>query len=162
MACVDGFVATIRLHLIVESRGLLCFDTMEPCLVRFNRVLRHQRHLFYLPNHRRRLFSSSLPRYEPRIFQNATSLSTIPICPECTCECAETPAMPEGLEIDHTSKLEGTMATYDVHLILHTSVTDWPSRVEDDERFPEVKLIKNMLGKNGEYFNVSDMRSFPS
>lgn len=63
--------------------------------------------------------------------------------------------MPEGLEIDRKSKLDSTAPAYDMHLIVHTGVSDWPSRIEDDGRFPEIKIIKEMLGKNGKYFNVS-------
>lgn len=48
------------------------------------------------------------------------------------------------------------MATYDAHVIVRSGRSDWPSKIEDDEGLPEVKLLRQMLGRGGKYANVCD------
>lgn len=62
--------------------------------------------------------------------------------------------MPEGFEIDHKSKLDMTMAPYDAHLIIRTGRSDWPSKIEDSEFFPEIGILKRLLTRGGKYANV--------
>ncbi|KAK2784380.1 Altered inheritance of mitochondria protein 32 [Onygenales sp. PD_12] len=53
-------------------------------------------------------------------------------CPEPSCSCAPTPAMPDGLEIDHAQNLNGTMAAYSQQVLISTGRGDWRSRIEED------------------------------
>lgn len=62
--------------------------------------------------------------------------------------------MPAGLDIDHSSPLDGTMAPYDSHLIIRTGRNDWPSRIEEDEGLPLVQGLKRLLTRGGKYVNV--------
>lgn len=88
------------------------------------------------------------------IYQNTPSIATIPSCPNPTCACLDTPAMPEGFEIDHKSKLDMTMAPYDAHLVIRTGTSDWPSKIEDSEKFPEIGVLKRLLTRGGKFAHV--------
>jgi hypothetical protein len=51
--------------------------------------------------------------------------------------------MPEGLEIDQKRQIYGLVAPDLLdHLLLHTGTADWPSKIEDDERYPFLKTFK--------------------
>lgn len=84
-------------------------------------------------------------------------------CPEPSCSCPpSTPAMPEGLDIDHAQPLNGTMAAYTQQLLICTGQRDWTSRIEDDgqnESWGELtRGLKRLMGRGGQY---ADVRSFP-
>jgi hypothetical protein len=53
--------------------------------------------------------------------------------------------MPTGLDIDYKRRLNGTIAPYSDHLLIHTGSHDWPSRIEDDARHPLARKIKASL-----------------
>lgn len=77
-------------------------------------------------------------------------------CPSPTCHCRP---MPEGLDIDRESPLNGTMAAYAEQVLISTGMHDWKSRIEEDEDAGLVKELKALLGRGGKY---SDVRSsFP-
>jgi (2Fe-2S) ferredoxin len=56
--------------------------------------------------------------------------------------------MPQDLDIDYKRVLDGSIVPYSEHLLLHTSTNDWPSRIEDDERYPLAKILKTSLRKS--------------
>ena len=85
-------------------------------------------------------------------------LPTIPVCPPSTCTCAPTPPLPEGLSIDHSKKLNGTMAAYAEQVLICTGKDDWPSRIEEENAGDNLAAdIKELLGRGGVY---SDVRFF--
>ncbi|KAJ5902457.1 Aminoacyl-tRNA synthetase class 1a anticodon-binding [Penicillium taxi] len=77
-------------------------------------------------------------------------------CPDPTCDCP-TPAMPEGLPIDHEQALNGTMAAYAQQLLICTGQKDWTSRIEDDGEGQGwgnlVRGLKSLLGRGGAYLD---------
>ncbi|CAD6439397.1 040c3b90-2891-45e8-84f2-d47d682969fe [Sclerotinia trifoliorum] len=80
------------------------------------------------------------------------SFPTIPECPSPTCSCAENPKMPEGLEIDHSKPLNGTMAAYAEQVLICTGKSDWPSRIEEDNSGDNLAAdIKELMGRGGMY-----------
>ncbi|KAM0813561.1 putative Sucraseferredoxin-like protein [Seiridium cardinale] len=95
-------------------------------------------------------------------------LNTIANCPEPTCDCAETPAMPEGLDIDHKGKLNGLISNYAEQVLICTGKDDWPSRIEEDNSGDNLAAdLKELIGRGGVYsdpfHNVSVLNSsFPS
>lgn len=77
-------------------------------------------------------------------------------CPEPTCDCAETPAMPEGLPIDHEGKLNGLISSYAEQVLICTDKDDWPSRIEDDNSGDNLAAdLKELMGRGGVYSDVS-------
>lgn len=83
-------------------------------------------------------------------------LNTVPTCPSPTCDCAKTPAMPEGLPIDTTSPLNGVMASYAEQLLICTGKDDWPSRIEEENSGDNLAAdLKELLGRGGLYSDVS-------
>ncbi|PQE12115.1 hypothetical protein CJF31_00000275 [Rutstroemia sp. NJR-2017a BVV2] len=78
-------------------------------------------------------------------------------CPSPTCACADSPEMPEGLEIDHSKPLNGTMAAYAEQVLICTGKPDWPSRIEEENSGDNLAAdIKELMGRG--VTNVS----FPS
>jgi hypothetical protein len=53
--------------------------------------------------------------------------------------------MPPNLDIDYKRQLKGSVAPYSDHLLIHTSTSDWTSRIEDDARFPLAGELKVAL-----------------
>lgn len=80
-------------------------------------------------------------------------------CPEPSCNCPPTPALPEDLPIDHEQALNGTMAAYAQQLLVCTGQPDWTSRIEDDGENTGwgnlVRGLKSLLGRGGPYLDVS-------
>lgn len=80
-------------------------------------------------------------------------------CPEPSCNCPPTPALPEGLPIDHEQALNGTMAAYAQQLLICTGQPDWTSRIEEDGENKGwgnlVRGLKSLLGRGGPYLDVS-------
>ncbi|KAH8663939.1 FMI1 protein [Xylariales sp. PMI_506] len=95
-------------------------------------------------------------------------LNTVATCPLPTCDCAETPAMPEGLELDQKGKLNGLISSYAEQVLVCTGKDDWPSRIEEDNSGDNLAAdLKELLGRGGVYsdpfHNVSVLNSsFPS
>lgn len=79
-------------------------------------------------------------------------IHTLEQCPSPTCPCRETP---QGLEIDHEKPLAGTMPSYAEHVVVSTGKSNWPSKIEDDETTPVVRELKQRLGRDGKFSNVS-------
>ncbi|KAK0383483.1 hypothetical protein NLU13_9394 [Sarocladium strictum] len=96
------------------------------------------------------------------------TLQTIPTCPSPTCGCAETPPMPEGLDIDHAGKLNGVITGYAEHVLVCTGQDDWPSKIEEDQSGDNLAAdLKELFGRGGRYcdpfHNISVLNSsFPS
>lgn len=81
---------------------------------------------------------------------------TVQACPAPTCGCAEMPEMPEGLPIDHKSKLNGVMAGYAEHVLVCTGKDDWTSRIEEDSDGDNLAAdLKELFGRGGTYSDVS-------
>ncbi|CZT49301.1 related to sucrose cleavage protein [Rhynchosporium secalis] len=78
------------------------------------------------------------------------------------------PSMPEGLPIDHSKPLNGTMAPYADQVLICTGKDDWLSRIEDENSGDNLAAdIKELMGRGGvysdPYHNVSVINSsFPS
>ncbi|KAL6879001.1 Sucrase/ferredoxin-like domain-containing protein [Trichoderma novae-zelandiae] len=93
---------------------------------------------------------------------------TVSTCPSPTCACAETPAMPDGLEIDRANPLNGVMAGYAEHVVVCTGKDDWPSRIEEENNGDNLAAdLKELFGRGGKYtdpfHHVSVINSsFPS
>lgn len=86
----------------------------------------------------------------------APAFPTVPACPTPTCECAATPAMPDGLEIDHKGKLNGLISNYSEQVLVCTGKDDWPSRIEDDSSGDNLAAdLKELFGRGGVYSDVS-------
>ena len=112
-----------------------------------------------------RSFSVSVPLCLPKGPQAALELPsnseppsppTIPTItnayPSPSCSCAP---MPDGLEIDHSQPLSGTVPSYDRHVIFCTGKEDWTSRVEDENEGANItKILKELMGPKGRLHNV--------
>ncbi|RYP57317.1 hypothetical protein DL769_009562 [Monosporascus sp. CRB-8-3] len=85
-----------------------------------------------------------------------------------TCECAETPEIPEGLELDKEGNLNGLISNYAEQVLVCTGKDDWSSRIEDDDSGDNLAAdLKELIGRGGVYsdpfHNVSVLNSsFPS
>lgn len=83
---------------------------------------------------------------------------TVQACPSPTCSCAETPALPEGLEIDHARPLSGTMAAYTEQVLICTGKDDWMSRIEEENSGDNLAAdIKELMGRGGMYSDVNPL-----
>ncbi|KAK0727351.1 Sucrase/ferredoxin-like-domain-containing protein [Lasiosphaeria miniovina] len=112
----------------------------------------------------------------PAAFRRSRSLATeappaFPItasCPEPTCSCTATPAMPEGLEIDHKTPLNGLISNYAQHVLVCTGQNDWPSRIEEANSGDNLAAdLRELVGRGGTFsdpfHNISVLNSsFPS
>ncbi|UKZ46264.1 hypothetical protein TrVGV298_000465 [Trichoderma virens] len=77
---------------------------------------------------------------------------TVSSCPSPTCTCADTPAMPDGLEIDHQNTLNGVMAGYAEHVVVCTGKDDWLSKIEDENSGDNLAAdLKELFGRGGKY-----------
>lgn len=67
--------------------------------------------------------------------------------------------MPDGLEIDHTSPLNGAIARYSEHVIVCTGQDDWASKIENenggDNLVAELRDIIVPKGVRGDSKDVS-------
>ncbi|KAH7318342.1 Sucrase/ferredoxin-like-domain-containing protein [Stachybotrys elegans] len=95
-------------------------------------------------------------------------LPAVPTCPSPTCPCAATPVMPEGLEIDHKTALNGAITGYAEHVLVCTGHSDWPSKIEEENSGDNLAAdLKELFGRGGDlsdpFHNVSVLNSsFPS
>ncbi|PSS00814.1 FMI1 protein [Coniella lustricola] len=111
--------------------------------------------------------TTQLRLYSARAHDSQRPFTTVPTCPSPTCECAPTPAMPDGLPIDHQGKLNGLISSYAEQLLICTGRNDWPSRIEDDNSGDNLAAnLKELFGRGGVYsdpfHNISTLNaSFP-
>ncbi|TAQ87037.1 hypothetical protein B7494_g4628 [Chlorociboria aeruginascens] len=60
--------------------------------------------------------------------------------------------MPEGLEIDHSKPLNGTMASYSEQVLICTGKEDWKSRIHEENSGDNLAAdIKELMGRGGTY-----------
>lgn len=63
--------------------------------------------------------------------------------------------MPEGLDIDYSKPLNGTMAAYAEQVLICTGQPDWPSRIEEDNYGQNLAAdIKELMGRGGMHSDV--------
>jgi hypothetical protein len=63
--------------------------------------------------------------------------------------------MPEGLEIDRTTPLNGLISNYAQHVLVCTGKDDWPSRIEDDNSGDNLAAdLRELVGRGGVYNDV--------
>lgn len=80
---------------------------------------------------------------------------TIETCPSPTCQCAATPALPDGLPIDWEKSLNGTMAAYAEQVVVCTGKDDWSSRIEEENAGDNlVADVKELVGRGGKFADV--------
>ncbi|KAI0157588.1 Sucraseferredoxin-like protein [Xylariaceae sp. FL1272] len=112
------------------------------------------------------LMSTSSATRQPCIISRR-SLNTVRSCPSPTCDCAQTPEMPDGLPIDHDAQLNGLISSYAEQVLICTGEPDWPSRVEDSHSGDNLAAdLKELIGRGGKYsdpfHNISVLNSsFP-
>ena len=64
--------------------------------------------------------------------------------------------MPEGLEIDHKSPLNGLISSYAQSVLVCTGNADWPSRIEEENSGDNLAAdLKELVGRGGVYNDVS-------
>ena len=67
--------------------------------------------------------------------------------------------MPEGLDIDYSKTLDGTMAPYSSHVLVCTGQSDWKSKIEDEHSTgtwgPFLAGLKKGFGRGGQFHDVS-------
>lgn len=64
--------------------------------------------------------------------------------------------MPEGLEIDQKSPLNGLITSYAQHVLVCTGHTDWPSRIQEENSGDNLAAdLRELLGPGGIYSDVS-------
>jgi hypothetical protein len=67
--------------------------------------------------------------------------------------------MPDGLEIDHSKNLNGTMAAFSEQVLICTGKDDWLSRIEEENSGDNLAAdIKELLGRGGVYSDVCSTR----
>jgi hypothetical protein len=80
---------------------------------------------------------------------------TVQSCPSPTCACGPMPEMPEGLPIDHSKPLNGSMAGYAEQILICTGKSDWPSKIEEADSGDNLAAdIKELVGRGGIYSDV--------
>lgn len=85
----------------------------------------------------------------------------VPTCPSAcgdnnNNQCQPTPAMPDGLDIDHKGNLNGLITNYSEQVLICTGKDDWPSRIEDDNSGDNLAAdLKELFGRGGVYSDVS-------
>lgn len=83
-------------------------------------------------------------------------INTVTKCPEPTCECSDTPPMPEGLPIDYEGKLNGLISNYAQHVLICTDKDDWTSRIEEDNGGDNLAAdLRELIGRGGKFSDVS-------
>ncbi|KAK2032096.1 hypothetical protein LX32DRAFT_636687 [Colletotrichum zoysiae] len=111
---------------------------------------------------------SSRPQPRARPSGPPPPFELVPTCPSPTCECAATPAMPDGLEIDRKAPLNGVMSAYAEQVLVCTGKDDWASRIEEENSGDNLAAdLKELFGRGGTYsdpwHNISVLNaSFPS
>lgn len=63
--------------------------------------------------------------------------------------------MPEGMEIDHKSNLNGVISGYAEQVLVCTGRDDWTSRIEDESDGDNLAAdLKELFGRGGRYSDV--------
>lgn len=85
-------------------------------------------------------------------FQHTTTspFPTIPQCPPATCSCRP---MPQDLDIS-PRPFDRTVAPYSEHILIHTGRSDWPSKIEDDNRNTIPHELKRLFKPGSQYHDV--------
>lgn len=77
-------------------------------------------------------------------------IQTISSCPDPTCACAEMPSFPDGLEIDHSRPLNGSVPAYSKQLLICTGQPNWTSRIEEENSGDNLAAdVKELIGRGG-------------
>lgn len=64
--------------------------------------------------------------------------------------------MPEGLDIDHKSPMNGVIAGYAEQVLICTGKADWPSKIEEENGGDNLAAdLKELFGRGGTYTDVS-------
>jgi hypothetical protein len=64
--------------------------------------------------------------------------------------------MPEGMEIDHKSTLNGVISGYAEQVLVCTGRDDWTSRIEDECDGDNLAAdLKELFGRGGRFSDVS-------
>lgn len=64
--------------------------------------------------------------------------------------------MPEGLEIDQKTPLNGLISNYAQHVLVCTGKDDWPSRIEEENSGDNLAAdLRELVGRGGVYNDVS-------
>jgi hypothetical protein len=65
------------------------------------------------------------------------------------------PELPKGFEIDHSKKLNGTMAAFSEQVLICTGKDDWESNIVDENAGDNLAAdIKELVGRGGIYADV--------
>lgn len=100
-------------------------------------------------------YTTSADKPKRTITSKPSPFPVIASCPNPKCACASTPTMPQGLEIDHSKGLNGTMPTYAEQVIICTGKDDWASRIEEEHSGDNLAAdIKELVGRGGKYADV--------
>jgi len=103
----------------------------------------------------------------PRLTYHSVKFSTAhypttPTCPAPTCECAETPSLPEGCpKIDYEKPIRGHVPRYREQVLVCTGRDDWASNIETED-LDEVNMareLKRAFGRGGKFCDVSAISS---
>ena len=63
--------------------------------------------------------------------------------------------MPDGLDIDYSKPLNGTMAAYAEQVLVCTGKDDWASRIEEENSGDNLAAdLKELMGRGGVYSDV--------
>ncbi|KAH8888746.1 hypothetical protein GQ53DRAFT_748654 [Thozetella sp. PMI_491] len=94
----------------------------------------------------------------------APAFPTVQACPSPTCDCAATPDMPDGFEIDHKTLLNGLISSFAQQVLVCTGKDDWPSRIEEDNSGDNLAAdLRELVGRGGVYndpfHNISVLNS---
>jgi hypothetical protein len=66
--------------------------------------------------------------------------------------------MPEGLEIDHKTNLNGLISNYAQQVLICTGKDDWPSKIEEDNSGDNLAAdLKELIGRGGVYNDVRSL-----
>ena len=94
-------------------------------------------------------------RHASRIHDPPPPFPVLKSCPAPTCDCSPTPAMPEGLPINHEKDLNNTFAFSNEQIIICTGKSDWTSKIEDDDGGDNLAtLLKGLIGPKGAFADV--------
>lgn len=71
--------------------------------------------------------------------------------------------MPEGLDIDHKSPLNGVMTGYAEQVLVCTGQDDWSSKIEEDNAGDNLAAdLKELFGRGGTFSDVRSLNAPPS
>jgi len=104
-------------------------------------------------------YAASFLKFQRTLSTKIPPFPTITSCPPPTCDCAPTPEMPEGFDIDRKTTLNGLISNYAQQVLVCTGKTDWPSRIEEDNSGDNLAAdLRELLGRGGIFSDVSGGR----